>query len=186
MINWENIKVEVEGSSKSIRAIAKEYGTSHTTINKKIEKEKWKRYVPAVSVSTSGVEKLKPHNIVLGPVALRKIEELKKELGKNYSNVDEPLIVIYSKSYERWIELELMISNSNYLVISKKGFESLNQLLYLKQMTEKTIITIANQLGLSMMSRKHLGLKLSSSATDEPSIFDFIDGINKSISEIDV
>ncbi len=187
MLDWDAIQVEIEGSSKSIRAIAKEYGTSHTTINKKIEKEKWKRYVPPVSVSTSDVEQLKPHAVILGKVALRKIEELKKELGKNYSNVDEPLIVMYAKSYERYIELELKLLNEGYLSYSPKtGAAYINPTFNCLQMTQKTLVTIANQLGFSMISRKQLGLKLGSEVSDEPSIFDFIGGISKSMSAIDV
>jgi len=187
MIDWESIKADVEGSSASVRSIAKKHGVSHTTINKKIKNKEFKRYVPSVSASRKNMENVNPCEPILGQIALRKIEELKKELGKNYSNVDEPLIVMYSKSYERYIELEMKIAVEGVTTVSMKtGATYINPTFNALQMTQKTLVTIANQLGLSMISRKNLGLKLGNNKRDEPSIFDFVDDINKNMDAIDV
>lgn len=187
MINWESIKIEVEGSTKSIRAIAKEYGTSHTTINKKIEKEKWKRYAPPVAIPQNEVEIMKPYSQILGQTALRKIEEIKKELGKNYSNVDEPLIVMYAKSYEHYMKLEAIILKEGYVCISPKTRASyLNPNFNALQSVQKTLVTIANQLGLSMISRKQLGLKLGDDKREEPSLFDLVTQVNDEMRRYDV
>jgi len=187
MIEWSSIKLAVEGSSASIRSIAKKYGISHTIINKKIKNGEFKRYVPVVGVSKNSMEKQRAHEPILGNTALRKIEELKLELGKHYSNVDEPLIVMYAKSYERYIELEMDIAVEGVTSVSPKtGATYINPTFNVLQMTQKTLVTIANQLGLSMISRKNLGLKLNNNDKDELSIFDFVDDINKNMDVLDV
>jgi len=186
MADWEAIRKEVEGSSASIRSIAKRYEVSHTSINKKIKNGEFKRYIPAIKVSKKDMENIKPHEPILGQIALRKIEEVKRELGKDYSNVDEPLIVMYAKSYERYIELEQKLVLEGYLAYSPKtGASYINPTYNILQMTMKTMVTIANQLGLSMISRKNLGLKLGKKE-DEPSLFDFVDQINNNMDIIDV
>jgi len=187
MISWDDIKVRVEGSSASIRSIAKEFGVSHTSINKKIKSGEFKRYVPATKSSTNSMEK-KEHVEILGKTALRKIEEIKKELGKHYSQVDEPLIVVYAKAYERYLELEKELSSENVVSRSPKTLATyLNPKFNALQMTQKTLLTYANQLGLSMISRKNLNLKLGSKQREnEPSIFDFVADINQQIEDIDV
>lgn len=183
-VDWDSIKLEVEGTDKSVRAIALEYGISHTLVNKKIKTENWKRYVPTMSVSNYDAEN--PHIAVLGKTAIRKIDEVKRELGKNYSSVDEPLIVMYAKSYERYIELEKKVQQEGYISVSyKTGSTYINPTFNALQMVQKTLVTIANQLGLSMLSRKQLGLKLGNQPSMEQSIFDFANDINQ-LSVIDV
>lgn len=186
MLDWDAIKEQVCGTSKSVRAIAEEFDTSHTTINKKIKKEGWKRYVTAVGVSNSNVEEKSPHVEILGRTALRKIEEIKHELGENYSNLDEPLIVMYAKSYEHYISLESKLLVEGYTVISPKtGGRYLNPTFSALQSVQKTLVTIANQLGLSMISRKTLGLRLGEKPKEQ-SLFDYVEQISSEMSKIDV
>jgi len=186
MVDWEAIKKEVEGSSASVRSIARRYGVSHTSINKKIKIGKFKRYVPPNKVSKKNTENIKSYKPILGDIALRKIDELKTELGKHYSNVDEPLIVMYAKSYERYIELEMKIAQEGVVSRSPKTLATyINPTYNVLQMTQKTLVTIANQLGLSMISRKNLGLKLHDKK-GEPSLFDFVDQINNNMDIVDV
>ncbi|NOX15972.1 MAG: P27 family phage terminase small subunit [Epsilonproteobacteria bacterium] len=186
MIDWDAIKDRVGGSSASIRSIAKEFGVSHTSINKKIKSGEFKRYVPAVRVSTNSMEK-KAHVKILGKIALRKIDEIKEELGEHYSPVDEPLIVVYAKAYERYLELETELSREDVISRSPKTLATyLNPKFNALQMTQKTLLTYANQLGLSMISRKNLNIKLGKKRGDQPSIFDFVADINLQIGDIDV
>jgi len=186
MINWDLVKSEVEGSSASVRSIARKYGTSHTIINKKIKSGEFNRYVPNVSVSKNNLEK-KQHIAILGKTALRKIEEVKTELGKHYSSIDEPLIVAYAKTYERYLELEIQVKNEGITIQSPKtGASYLNPTYNALKAEQKTLLTFANQLGLSIVSRKTLGIKMGSDGKDQPSIFDFVDDINKNMDAIDV
>ena len=187
MIDWEEVEKQVSGTSKSVRGIAKEFGMSPAKLNEKIKKEGWTRYVPPVSVSSSDVENIKPHVEILGRTALRQIEEIKHELGDKYSNLDEPLIVMYAKSYEHYISLEGKLAREGYTIMSKKtGGSYLNPTFSALQAVQKTLVTIANHLGLSMISRKTLGLKLGDKKPKEQSLFDYVEQISSEMSNIDV
>lgn len=186
MIDMDALEKQVSGTSRSLRSIAKDFGISHTQLNKIVKKEGWTRYIPAVSVSNSNVEEKSPHVEILGRTALRKIEEIKHELGENYSNLDEPLIVMYAKSYEHYISLESKLLVEGYTVISPKtGGRYLNPTFSALQSVQKTLVTIANQLGLSMISRKTLGLRLGEKPKEQ-SLFDYVEQISNEMSKIDV
>ncbi len=183
----EALKEQVCGTSRSVRSIAKEFGVSHTWLNKKIKKEGWPRYVPLIADSNSNVENVKPHVEILGRTALRKIEEIKHELGDKYSNLDEPLIVMYAKSYEHYIKLESNLALEGYTIMSPKtGGRYLNPTFSALQSVQKTLVTIANQLGLSMISRKQLGLKLGDGKPKEQSLFEYVAQIHNEMGNIDV
>lgn len=175
MENIEKIKYEVENTKRSYRSIAKEFDTNHTQIGKLVKIHGWNvqhRVSKNSNVSTTGT---KPHTAILGKTALRKIEEIKQELGKQYSPVDEPLIVMYAKSYERYIELEEKLGlgvDRIIAVSSKTGSEYMSPLFAATLAIQKNLVTIANQLGLSIASRKKLGLNFRKEEEGQ-SIFDF-------------
>ncbi len=154
MLNWNKIKVEVETTKLPYRSIAKKYKLNHSTISKKVKKENWNVSHRANKKAPSIVDK-KPHLQIIGKVALRKIDEIKKELGQNYSNVDEPLIVIYAKNYERYLELEKKLSVGILSTSTKTGTEYLSPNFTAILAIQKNLVTIANQLGLSISSRKN-------------------------------
>lgn len=167
----------------SIRAIARRYGVSHTAVNKKAKIEGWRRYAPAVKVTKNDVEKR--HKMVLGRVALRKIEEIKNELGQNYSHVDEPLIVMYAKNYEKWLQLAIEVDEEGEVVVSPKtGAKYLNPKFSAMKSIEKTLVTIANQLGLSIASRKKLGIDFNQKDRG-PTLFDVAKLLDEEI-DVDV
>ena len=185
MINWINIKKDVETTGCSYRSLAEKHGVNHSTISKKAKNEEWnishrnkRKSTKSTNKNNSSVpEKSNNDNkefiSILGNIALRKIEELKKELGKHYSPIDEPLIVMCAKSYEEYINLALKVSDEGYTCISSKtGATYLNPTFNAYQAVQKNLITIANQLGLSISSRKRLGISFKKEE-DQNSIFDF-------------
>lgn len=188
IIDWENIKIDWIGAKfASENALASHYGVSRQGISKKAKKEKWGDFVPLskkapVTTTSDGVTN--PHDKILGAIAMRKIEELKKELGENYSHVDEPLIVCYAKAYERYIDLEVQMSTQDVVSSSSKGGKYLNPLFNAIQMTQKTLVTIGGQLGLSIYSRKKMGLKLGEETDKGGGLFDFADDINKLVGTV--
>ncbi|WP_442765113.1 P27 family phage terminase small subunit [Sulfurospirillum cavolei] len=187
MIDMDALEKQVSGTSRSLRAIAKDFEMSHTQLNKIVKKMGWPRYVPPTTISKSEMEKKGAHVEILGRTALRKIEEIKRELGDKYSNLDEPLIVMYSKSYEHYIDLEKKIAVEGYVVMSPKtGATYLNPTFSALQSVQKTLVTIANQLGLSMASRKALGLQLGDNTKKEQGIFAFIETISTEMDNVDV
>lgn len=188
-IDWENIKIDWLGAKfTSENALALHYGVSRQGISKKAKKEKWGDFVPLskkAPVTTTADGVTNPHDKILGSIAMRKIEELKKELGENYSHVDEPLIVCYAKAYERYIDLEMQMSSQNVVSTSvKTGAEYLNPLFNAIQMTQKTLVTIGGQLGLSIYSRKKIGIKLGEETDKGGGLFDFADDINKLVGTV--
>lgn len=189
-IDWENIRIDWSGGKfASENALASHYGVSRQGISKKAKKEEWGDFVPLskksqVTTTSDGVTN--PHDKILGAIAMRKIEELKKELGENYSHVDEPLIVCYAKAYERYIDLEVQMSLQEVVSTSTKGGKYLNPLFNAIQMTQKTLVTIGGQLGLSIYSRKKMGIKLGEESDKGGSLFDFADDINKLVGTVNV
>ena len=176
MENIEAIKNQVENTKRSYRAIAKEYGINHTQIGNLIKIHNWNVEHRNSKISNISTTPVNPHTAILGKTALRKIDEIKKELGKQYSPVDEPLIVMYAKSYERYIELEekLGLGVDRIIAVSTKtGSEYMSPLFTATLAIQKNLVTIANQLGLSIASRKKLGINFRKEDDGQTSIFDF-------------
>lgn len=190
IIDWKNIQIDWSGGKfASENALASHYGVSRQGISKKAKKEEWGDFVPLskkAPVTTNSGSVTNPHDQILGGIALRKIEELKKELGENYSHVDEPLIVCYAKAYERYIDLEVQMSTQDVVSTSSKGGKYLNPLFNAIQMTQKTLVTIGGQLGLSIYSRKKMGMKLGEDTDKGGSLFDFANDINNLVGMVDV
>ena len=188
MENIESIKKEVENTKRSYRAIAKEFGTNHTQIGILIKLHNWKIEHRVSKNSNISTTEYNPHVAILGKTAIRKIEEIKKELGKQYSPVDEPLIVMYAKSYERYIDLESKLGLSVDKIISistKTGSEYMSPLFTATLAIQKNLVTIANQLGLSIASRKKLGLNFKKEDEGQTSIFDFAKGFAMDDEDLD-
>jgi len=185
MENKELAKQKVETTKRSYRSIAAEHKTSHTTLQNVAKNENWSISHRVSKVSKSQTEKRprKPaHEKILGPIAIRKISELKNELGKNYSSVDEPLIVVYAKNYERLIELEKEIKNEKGGILAyspKTKTEYLSPRFTAVLAIQKTLVTYAQQLGLSLASRKRLNITLDEDE-GQTTIYDVIASINNS------
>lgn len=175
---WEKIKEEYEGGPASVRSLADKYGINRNKINKKRKEEKWTKYVPSASSAKNSVAQTASHVAILGTIAIRKIKEVKEELGEYYSPVDEPLIVVFAKTYERYIQLEQTLMTETIVLEGAKGGSYLNPKYTALQAEKKTLLTYANQLGLSMTSRKILGIKLKDGKKSEKSLFDIADDIN--------
>jgi len=155
-IDWDFIRSEFEETTKSIRQIARENHISHGAIQRRAKMEEWKKFDEKIVRDRALIKKR-----ILGKVALRKIQEIKDELGENYSALDEPLIAILATNYELWIQQMQIVQEEGLTAISSKGSEyvsaNFNALLPL----QKSIIAISNQLGLSIASRKKIGLDVS-------------------------
>jgi len=180
----ETMKGEYEGGPISARALAAKYDFPRNKLNKIIKDESWTKYVPPASRAKKSTAPTAPHLPILGSIAIRKIKEVKEELGEHYSSVDEPLIVVFAKTYERYIELEQTLITENVVLSGAKGGNYLNPTFTALQAVQKTLLTYANQLGLSMISRKTLGIKLGSGIKSEKTLFDIAEDINSMEVEI--
>lgn len=184
--NLESAKLEYETVGTSARKLSDKYGIPRNKLNKIIKSDEWLKYRSSGSGAKNRVAQTAPHAQILGSTAQRKIKEVQEELGENYSPVDEPLIVVYAKSYERMIELEQTVETEGVVLTSDKtGGKYLNPTFTALQAVQKTLLTFANQLGLSMTSRKLLALKLGDSdKKSEMSLFDIASDINSMSVEI--
>ena len=167
-IDWDFIKSEYEETTKSVRLIATENGVSHGAIQQRIKKEKWIR--TSLDVVTDKML-VKSRNPILKKHALRKIDEIQKELGADYSVLDEPLVIAFALNYQKWIATQEILLEENSIGMSSKGSLYISPYENLAKMYENSFIKIAGQLGLSLASRKRIGMSPKSD-TEEASLFD--------------
>ena len=184
--SMESAKLEYETLGTSARKLSAKYSIPRNKLNKIIKSENWLKYGSSRNGAKIKTARTASHSKILGPTAQRKIKEVQEELGDNYSPVDEPLLVAFAKSYERMIELELTIVHEGIVLTSEKtGGKYLNPTFTALQAVQKTLLTFANQLGLSMTSRKLLGIKLGGSdKKSEMSLFDIASDVNSMSIEI--
>ena len=167
-IDWDEIREMYENTDIPVREIARRHDISHGAIQRRAKKENWHRIdVDAVVSDKALVGK----GGVLGPIAIRKINELKKELGENYSSLDEPMIAAFALNYEKWIMTQKIIQEEGSVVMSSKGSLYISPYENLAKMYENTFMKAASQLGLSIASRKRVGISTKSD-TEGASLFD--------------
>jgi len=175
-IEWELIKSDYEETTKSVRLIAKEHDISHGAIQRRIKKENWERLNTEEVITEKS---LLGNDPVLSAVAIRKTREIIEALGNNYSPLDEPLVLAFSLNYSKWIEAQRIIKDEGSISISSKGSLYISPYENLAKMYENAFVKIASQLGLSISSRKKIGMSTKSD-TEEASLFtnigELIDG----------
>jgi len=180
-IDWEFIRSEYEETPKSERLIAEENGTTHGTIQARRRKDKkngdeWiKKNHVAVVKDKALINSRKP---ILNKTGLRKIEEIKLELGDNYSVLDEPLVIAFALNYQKWVDVQYELLDNDSIATSSKGTEYISPRENLAKMYESAFIKIAGQLGLSLASRKRMKLNPKSD-TEEASLFDIVDELGE-------
>ena len=167
-IDWSEIKEQYENTDLPVREIARQHDISHGAIQRRAKKESWKRIDLDAVISDKA---LIGKDGVLGPVAIRKINELKQELGENYSSLDEPMIAAFALNYEKWIATQKIIMEEGSVSFSSKGSLYISPYENLAKMYENTFMKAAGQLGLSIASRKRVGISIKSD-TESASLFD--------------
>jgi P27 family predicted phage terminase small subunit len=167
-IDWDFIRIEYEETTKSIRLIATENAITHGAIQRRAKKENWSRGSLDVINDKSLT---KASNPILKRHALRKIEEIKNELGDNYSVLDEPLVIAFALNYQKWIATQEILLEENSIEVSSKGSLYISPYENLAKMYENSFIKIAGQIGLSLASRKRIGVSTKSDS-DEASLFE--------------
>jgi P27 family predicted phage terminase small subunit len=153
-IDWKHIKSEYEETFKSVRQIAKENNISHSSIQKRIKAESWQKLDKDLIKDDYLLNEVS----FIDKITIRKIKEIKTELQDNYSPLDEALIVAYAVNYSRWIKMQEDIEKEGYQLTSDKGGKYLSPAFNASKSAEKTLLSIANQLGLSIASRQRLNI----------------------------
>ncbi len=191
---WEAIKKDYETIAVSFRQLEKHYKIEYSKIRRVAIKESWVKYagddkgnfVPIylpktqptldenINIAPPKKSNIDYANIDWGELVNRKIKEIINELGDKYSSIDEPLIVMYAKSYERYLKLTLMTDEEGETLISyKTGSSYLNPNFIALQAVEATIMRLSDKLGLSIASRVRLKLNFGNEVK-ELTLFDLI------------
>ena len=158
-IDWEPIREAYENNTISNPELAKTFSVSATAIRTRAKSEKWERF-DGSSIRDQELVTTKP---IIQRLALRKIKEITEELADNYSPVDEPLIIIYAQNYQAWVELSFKLQQQEYIIEGARGNMIINPLFKMVKDVEKMLLQYAQQLGLSIASRKRIGMKMGES-----------------------
>ncbi|UFH59825.1 P27 family phage terminase small subunit [Sulfurovum mangrovi] len=191
-IDWESMKWDYENTKCSFKKLGDKYNTYPMNVQRKAKDGGWVKFRPGAKEISQAVAKFdekqsassKP-TAFLGTVGARKIHEIVHELGLHYSTVDEPLVIAYAESYERYLRLAKEVNKEGEVLISPKtGGEYLNPKFNAMQSVKNDLIKFGNQLGLSIAARKKLFIDLSDKE-EQKSIFDMAEELS-SAEDIDV
>lgn len=191
-IDWESVRWDYENTKCSFSKLAKKYQTYTMNVHRKAKDGEWVKFSPGAKEISHAVSKFdekqaavsKPTNI-LETVGVRKVKEIIKELGAHYSQVDEPLVIAYAESYQRYLRIAKEVNNEGEVLISPKtGGEYLNPKFNAMQSLKNDLIKFGNQLGLSIAARKKLFLDFGDK-DDHKSLFDMVDELSNA-EDIDV
>jgi len=166
-IDWDYIRDDYENTTKSIRLLARENDVSHGAIQRRIKVEQWEK---SSSVDAIKDKSLIGANPLLDKIALKKAHEIISDLGENYSSLDEPLVAVFVHNYSKWVTVQFIIKEEGSVITSEKGSVYISPYENLASQYENKILKVASQLGLSLSSRKRIGIS-SKSDTDEPDLF---------------
>lgn len=173
-IKWDDMQWEYENTVCKLGYLAEKYNTYKMNISRRSKAYEWVKFDP-VKVTLEKKEKMVVNpNGILDTVAIRKIREIVEELGDNYSPVDEPLVVMYAKSYQRYLKLEAVVdAEGETLVSPKTGGEYMNPSFSALQAVISNMSKLGDKLGLSISSRKRLNISLGKEEKTK-SLFDLV------------
>ncbi|MFT7880895.1 MAG: P27 family phage terminase small subunit [Sulfurimonas sp.] len=182
--NWEDIKWEFENTKCTLGDLEEKYGVYKMKISRKSRKEGWVKYSPpADNVQTKAVTVINPSGI-LNDIGVRKIQEIVKELGDAYSPVDEPLVVSYAESYQRYLKLVAIVDAEGEVSMSPKtGATYMNPNFSALQGVKTAMAKLGDKLGLSISSRRRMKLSLKKEDKSK-SLFNLVNEISEGDFEI--
>jgi len=191
-IDWESARWDYENTKCSFTKLAKKYGTYPMMVQRVAKNEGWEKFDPKAKEVKAAVAKFNDKQsaverptAILDTIAVRKVEEIVRELGAHYSTADEPMLIAYAASYQRYLRLEKEVNEEGEVLISPKtGGEYLNPKFNAMQSLKNDIKNFGKELGLTIASRQRLSLKLGT-IEDTKSLFDVVEELSSS-EDIDV
>ena len=174
----KSAKFDYENEGIGFSTLAKRYGKNHTFWWRKAKSEGWTKY----EASSDVIEKKESEPLsqksfdgILSTVAVRKIKEIVEELGSHYSPIDEPVLVVYAKSYEYFIKLSKQVDEEGISLVSPKtGSLYANPNFNSWLAVGKNIASIGEKIGVTEAARRRIGITLGADDKTE-SLFDFVD-----------
>ncbi len=174
-LDVDNARFDYENKKTSLSQLSDEYGGYPMFWSRKAKDEDWTKYEHSSQNNKNNIITLSKFDGILSTLAVRKVKEIVEELGSHYNKIDEPMIVVYAKSYEYFIKLSRDVDAEGIsLVSSKTGslYSSPNFNAWLA--VGKNISTIGKEIGITLSARKRIGIKLGADNKTE-SLFDFLD-----------
>ena len=179
--NIKSAKYDYENEGVSFKVLANRYGSNHTYWWRKAKKEQWVKYEASSKDVTKTEDKKnitrQSFDGILSTVAVRKIKEIVQELGEHYSPIDEPVLVVYAKSYEYFIKLSKAVDDKGISLVSPKtGSLYSNPDFNSWLAVGKNIASIGEKIGVTEAARRRIGITLGGDDKTE-SLFDFVDSM---------
>lgn len=174
-MDLQKLKADVEDGSLSRAKLAEMYGCSESNIRKLIKKHGWKD--PRKRAGANGA-----NDDLIDATAAKKFEEIKAELGDQITKSDEMLLSALSNQFSRYVRLEREVMKEGEVVISAKGSPYLNPKYNALQSAAKTLTTLGKEFGLSIASRKRVGIQPETRKEDNEGIF----AIAASLNDMDI
>ena len=179
-VDWKSLRWDYENTKIGMKKLSEKYGTYAMQISRESKRNNWEKYDPVKTVVAMYEDKkvvVNP-NGMLDNVAVRKLHEIVDELGDNYSPVDEPLVVMYAKNYQRYLRLESIVDQEGEVCISPKtGGTYMNPHFSALQAVISNLAKLGDKLGLSIASRKRIGMSLGKEEKTK-SLFDLVADIS--------
>ena len=181
----ESAKSDYENEGVGFGTLVKRYGKYKIFWSRKAKTEKWVKkakitsvtpnVTPNASVTPKNESTTSSFDGILSTVAVRKIKEITQELGEHYSPIDEPVLVVYAKSYEYFIKLTKMLDEEEISLVSPKtGSKYTNPNFNSWLAVGKNIASIGEKIGITASARKKIGITLGGDDKTE-SLFDFVE-----------
>jgi len=178
-LDIENAKFDYETKKMSLRKLTDTYGGYPVFWQREIEKGEWLKHKPAVGKANNNIVTLSRFDGILSTVAVRKVKEIVEELGVHYNKIDEPMIIVYAKSYEYFIKLSRDVDAEGITLMSLKTgsfYSSPNFNAWLA--VGKNIASIGEKIGITVAARKRIGIQLGAEDKTD-SLFDFVDSMKE-------
>ena len=174
-LDIENAKFDYENKKTSLSKLAATYGGYPVFWQREIKKGEWVKYKPPEKKGDINTITLSRFDGILSTVAVRKVKEIVEELGMHYNKIDEPMIIVYAKSYEYFIKLSRDVDSEGIALMSSKTGSFYSSPKFNAWLAVgKNIASIGEKLGITIAARKRIGIQLG--ADDKTaSLFDFVD-----------
>lgn len=176
----ESARYDYENEKISFEGLSERYGRNSQFWYRQGKEAKWVKYgTDSKSVIKEDKKPITSSTFdgILSNVAIRKIREIVEELGEHYNKIDEPMIVVYAKSYEYFIKLSKEVDEEGISLVSPKtGSQYSSPKFNAWLAVGKNIASIGEKLGITVSARKRIGIELGAKDKTD-SLFDFVDSI---------
>lgn len=164
--NWKAIEKDYIAGELTISDISDKYKIDKGYLHREAKKRNWVR----AKVKKSTAPKL-IDNAFISEIAKEKYEAIKSKMGDTLTELDDIALIPLCNQYARMINLEQVVLKEGVTIISSKGVPYANPNYNALLTTVKTVASLSKELGLTVSSRKKIGV-VPKSDSKKDDIFD--------------